>query len=82
MFEVWDNLDELNGKCLKQLGVKRTSQLSYGTQVAGSALFCQGNVISGYGVFRGSSNRVSGSKGCEKDVQTVCISLFWLVFKF
>ena len=75
MFEVWDSLDELNGRCLKQLGAKRTGQLSYGTQVAGSALFCQWNVISGYGVFR-------GSKGCEKDVQTVCISLFWLVFKF
>ena len=82
MFEVWDSLDELNGRCLKQLGAKCTSQMSCRTQVADYTLFCQGNVISGYGVFRGSSNRVSGSKGCEKDVQTVFIILSWLVFKF
>ena len=82
MFEVWDSLDELNGRCLKQLGAKRTSQMSYGTQVAGFALFCQWKVISGYGVFRGSNNHVSSSKGCVKDVQTVCLSLSLLVFKF
>ena len=80
--EVWDSSGELSGRCLQQLGAKRTIQMSYGTQVAGSALFFQGNVIFGYGVFRGSSNRVFGSKGCEKDVQTVCISWYWLVFKF
>ena len=57
-----------------KMGQKRTSQMSYGSQVAASALFCQGNVISDYGVFRGSRNRVSGSKGCEKEVQTVFIS--------
>ena len=74
VFEVWDSFSELNGRCLKQLGAKRTSQMSYGTQVAKPTLFCQRNVISGYGVFRGSSNRVSSSKGCEKDVQTVCVS--------
>ena len=74
MFEVWDSLDELNGRCLKQLGAKRKSQMSYGTQVAEPALFFQRNVIFGYGVFRGSRNCVSSSKGCEKGVQTVCIS--------
>ena len=82
MFEVWDSLDELNGRCLKQLGAKRTSQMSYGTQVAGSALFCQGNVISGYGVLEAQAIVVSSSKGCEKDVQTVFISWYWMVFKF
>ena len=82
MFEVWDSLDELCERCLNQLGAKRTSKLCYGSQVVGSALFCQWKVISGYGVFRGSSNRVSSSRGCEKDVQTVCISWYWLVFKF
>ena len=68
VMEVWDSLSELNGRCLKQKGAKRTSQMSYGTQVAAPALFCQRSVISGYGVFWGSSTRVSSSKGCEKDV--------------
>ena len=68
VMEVWDNLSELNGMCLKQNGAKRTSQMSWGTQVAAPALFCQRSLISGYGMFWGSSTRVSSSKGCEKDV--------------
>ena len=80
VFKVWDSLDGWNGRCLNRFGPKRTSQLSYGSQVAGSALFCQWKVISGYGMFEGFRGRVSGSKGCEKDVQNVCTSLFWLMF--
>ena len=82
VFEVWDSLDELNGRCLKQLGAKRTSQMSYGTQVAAPALFCQRNVISSYGMFWGSSTPDSSSKGWEKSVQTLCVSWSMLVFKF
>ena len=67
-------MDGLCGRCLNQFGTKRPSQLSYGSQVADAALFCQWKVISGYGRFEGSKGCVSGSKGCEKDVQTVCVS--------
>ena len=80
--EVWDNLSELNGMCLKQKGAKRTSQMSYGTQVATPALFCQRRVIFGYGRLWGSSPRVYYSKGCVKDVWNVCVSSHWLVSKF
>ena len=72
--EVWDSLSELNGMCLKQKGAKRTSQMSCGTKVAAPALFCQKNVISGYGRFWGSSIRVYGSKGRVKYVCNVCVS--------
>ena len=54
----------------------------YGSQVTGSALFCQWNVIFGYGMFEGLRGRVFGSEGCEKDVQNACTSFFWLMFKF
>ena len=74
MFEVWDSLDGLNGRCLNQFGTKRTSQLSYGSQVADAALFCQWKVISCYGMFEGSRDRVSGSERCEKDGSNVCTS--------
>ena len=80
MFKGWDSLDRLYGRCLNQFETKRTSKLSYGSQVADAALFCQWKVISGYGVFRGSSNRVSGSKGCEKDVPNACQSWFSQMF--
>ena len=81
-FGVWDSLSELNGRCLKWNGAKRTSQMSWRTQVTTPALFCQRSVISGYGVFWGSSTRVSCLKGCVKDVWNVCVSSQWLVSKF
>ena len=66
VFEVWDSLSELNGRRLKQLGAKRTSQMSYGTQVAAPALFCQRNVTSGYGMFWGSSLIFLAQRGVRK----------------
>ena len=82
MFKGWDSLDMLCGICLNQFEAKRTRDLSCGNQTAGSALFCQWNVIFHYGRFEGSKGRVSGSKGCEKDVSNSCTSWFWLMFKF
>ena len=73
-FEVWGSMSELNGRCLKKLWEKCMSQMSYGTQVAEPALFCQRNVTSGYGVFRGSSNRVLGQLGCVEDEYKVFLS--------
>ena len=44
-FEVWDSLDELNGRCLNQLGAKRTSGCENGSDSAGPALFYKKKVI-------------------------------------
>ena len=66
MFKGWDSLDRLCGRCLNQFEAKRTRDLCYGNQTAGSVLFCQWKMILCYGRFEGSKARVSGSKGCVK----------------
>ena len=71
MFKGWDSLDRLYGRCLNQFGTKRTSQLSYGSQDAYAALFCQWKVILSYGMFEGSKGRVFGSRGCDKVVSKI-----------
>ena len=82
VFEGWDSLDMFYGRCLNQFETKRTRDLSCGNQTAGSALFFQMKMILCYGRFEGSKGRVSGSRGCEKDVSKACTSWFWLMFQF
>ena len=81
VFKGWDNLDRLYGRCLNQFEAKRTRDLCYGNQTAGSALFCQMKMILCYGRFEGSKARVSGSRGCEKLVSKACTSWFSLMFQ-
>ena len=81
MFKGWDRLDRLYGRCLNQFEAKRTRDLCYGNQTAGSALFFQMKMIFCYGRFEGSKARVSGSKGCVKLVSSAYQSWFSLMFK-
>ena len=66
MFKGWDSLDGLCGMCLNQFEAKRTRVFCYGSQTAGSALFCQWKVILCFGRLKDSEARVSGSMQCVK----------------
>ena len=81
VFKGWDSLDRLYGMCLNQFEAKRTRDLCYGNQTAGSALFCKTKMILCYGRFEVSKARVSGSRGCEKLVSNACPSWFSQMFK-
>ena len=78
----WDSLDRLYGMCLNGFGAKCRSGFCYGSETAGSALFCKKNVIWCFGRLKGSIIRVSGSRQCTKLFSKACKGWLYQICKF